>query len=139
MKRTLVISIFAVLAVSTASAQTFDLGWNTIDGGGAMWTTGGSFELSGTIGQPDAGFVMSGGAFELTGGFWSGAAAPAICRGDCNCDGLIDFADIDPFVAVLSGGTPCSVDNCDVNGDGVIDFNDIDPFVALLSSGATCP
>lgn len=25
-------------------------------------------------------------------------------RGDLNCDGVVDFADIDPFVALLSGG-----------------------------------
>jgi hypothetical protein len=32
------------------------------------------FSVSGTIGQPDAG-MMSGGAFSLTGGFWSVATA----------------------------------------------------------------
>ncbi len=62
-----------------------------------------------------------------------------ICRGDCNCDGVIDFDDINPFVDALSGGTPCSVENCDVNDDGVIDFNDINPLVDALSSGAVCP
>jgi hypothetical protein len=25
------------------------------------------------------------------------------CRGDLNCDGVIDFGDINPFVALLSG------------------------------------
>jgi hypothetical protein len=102
MKRTTVISIFAVLAVSAASAQTFDLGWNTIDGGGDMWTTGGDFELSGTIGQPGVGAVMTGGNFALSGGFWSGVVAgPA--PGDLNCDGTVNFDDINPFVALLSG------------------------------------
>lgn len=66
-------------------------------------------------------------------------AAPLPCPGDCNCDGLINFDDIDPFVAVLGGATPCRFENCDVNGDGVINFDDIDPFVALLGSGAQCP
>jgi len=58
-----------------------------------------------------------------------------VCRGDCNCDGVVDFGDINPFVAGLSGGTPCSVANCDVNGDGTVNFGDINPFVALLSGG----
>ena len=63
-----------------------------------------------------------------------------VCRGDCNCDGNVDFGDINPFVAVLSGGTPCNFDNCDVNGDGHIDFGDINPFVAILSAGGgPCP
>ena len=53
--------------------------------------------------------------------------------------GVINFADINPFVAVLSGGTPCAFDNADVNGDGAVNFADINPFVTALSSGATCP
>ena len=31
----------------------YDVSWHTIDGGGEMWSTGGDYELSGTIGQPD--------------------------------------------------------------------------------------
>lgn len=73
--------------------------------------------------------------------FVSIVCPPPGCRGDMNCDGKIDFTDIDPFVAVLSGGPCCDPTNynCDVNGDGLIDFADIDPFVTLLSNGATCP
>ena len=72
-------------------------------------------------------------------GTLSVALGPVGCRGDMNCDGLIDFSDIDVFVAILSGGTPCNAYNADVNGDGVVDFGDIDPFVAVLSAGTTCP
>ncbi len=70
--------ILIVLALTTsqtiapASAQTgggYDLTWNTIDGGGGMFSTGGPYSLGGTIGQPDAG-TMSGGAYTLSGGFW---------------------------------------------------------------------
>ena len=32
----------------------FDLSWNTIDGGGATFSSGGTYRLGGT-GQPDAG------------------------------------------------------------------------------------
>jgi hypothetical protein len=148
MKRTLVISSFAVLAVSTAAAQTFDLDWNTIDGGGAMWTTGGDFELSGTIGQPDAGATMTGGSFSLTGGFWALPTGPAIHIGDLNCDGTygyLSFADINPFVLFLSNISAwqatfpgCDPRNGDINGDGTYgqgSFADINPFVALLSDG----
>ncbi len=138
MKRTTVISIFAVLAVSTASAQTFDLGWYTIDGGGDMWTTGGNYELSGTIGQTDAG-VLTGGGFTLVGGFWP-AAVPA-CLGDCDCDGVVDFNDINALVAALSDPAGvCFFPNLDMNFDGTIDFDDINPFVEILSgSGGPCP
>ncbi len=75
----------------------------------------------------------------VTGATITFTVGAATCRGDMNCDGLVNFADIDAFVAILSGGTPCNAYNADVNGDGHIDFGDIDPFVALLSSGATCP
>jgi hypothetical protein len=145
MKRTMVISVFAVLVAGTASAQTFDLGWNTIDGGGAMWTTGGDFELSGTIGQPDPGATMTGGGFELTGGFWALPTAPAILIGDLNCDGEVGFGDINPFVLYLSNYSTwltefadCNPLNGDINGDGTYgqgSFADINPFVILLTGG----
>ena len=48
----------------------YDLSWHTIDGGGG-YSAGGDFELEGTIGQHDAGPVMTGGDFALAGGFWA--------------------------------------------------------------------
>ena len=45
-----------------------DLAWWTVDGGGGA-SAGGSYSLSGTAGQPDAG-ALSGGVFALHGGFW---------------------------------------------------------------------
>ena len=56
------------MAGASARAQTFQIDWLTIDGGGGL-TSGGGYSLNGTIGQPDAG-AMSGGAFALAGGFW---------------------------------------------------------------------
>ncbi len=47
---------------------TFSLPWFTFDGGGGR-SSGGSLEVVGTVGQPDAG-VMAGGEFSLSGGFW---------------------------------------------------------------------
>jgi hypothetical protein len=65
-------------------------------------------------------------------------AAPTVKKGDMNCDGVVDFKDINPFVAILSGSTPCKAANADTNCDNVIDFKDINPFVALLSGGTPC-
>ncbi len=57
-----------------ASPQSgYDLSWYTIDGGGATFSAGGGYSLGGTIGQPDAG-SMSGGSYQLNGGFWGGAS-----------------------------------------------------------------
>ncbi|MEW6253097.1 MAG: hypothetical protein AB1716_20860, partial [Planctomycetota bacterium] len=59
------------------------------------------------------------------------------CKGDCNCDGLVDFRDIKCFVGILSGTVPphCPPENMDMNHDGRVDFNDINPFVACLAGG----
>jgi hypothetical protein len=51
-----------------AHAQNYDLSWFKIAGGGGT-STGGTYSVSGTIGQPDAGH-MSGGNYSLDGGFW---------------------------------------------------------------------
>ena len=47
----------------------------TVDGGGGT-SSGGIFEIQGTIGQPDADPLQpsTGGVFEITGGFWPGLA-----------------------------------------------------------------
>src|SRR5436305_1783869 len=54
-------------------AQSYDISWYKIAGGGGT-STGGTYTVSGTIGQPDAG-TMLGGAYSLTGGFWGIIAA----------------------------------------------------------------
>ncbi len=51
-------------------AQNYSIDWYTIDGGGGT-STGGVYSVSGTIGQPDAGALMSGGNYTLQGGFWA--------------------------------------------------------------------
>jgi hypothetical protein len=51
-------------------AQTYSIDWNKIAGGGGT-SAGGSYKVSGTIGQAEAGTVMLGGNYSLTGGFWS--------------------------------------------------------------------
>ncbi len=47
----------------------YDLTWNTMDGGGATFSTGGTYSLGGTIGQFDARKII-GGTYTLNGGFW---------------------------------------------------------------------
>lgn len=77
--RSVIVGMVALLLIlpALALAQSgggYDLSWNTIDGGGYTWSTGGSYVLGGTAGQPDAG-ILSGGNYVLAGGFWGGAAA----------------------------------------------------------------
>jgi hypothetical protein len=65
-----------------------------------------------------------------------------ILRGDLNCDGTVGFADINPFVLVLSSPAAwqaeyptCPLANGDIDEDGTVGFSDINPFVSLLSGG----
>jgi hypothetical protein len=59
-----------LLAVFSASAQSYSVDWFKIAGGGGT-STGAVYSVSGTIGQHDAGGPMTGGAYSLTGGFWA--------------------------------------------------------------------
>ncbi len=65
---------------------------------------------------------------------------PPSLPGDLNCDGVVDFLDINAFVLAISDPVGyataypgCNIMNGDCNGDGVVDFNDINDFVALLT------
>jgi len=64
-----------LLSVGWAThAQSYRIDWFTLDGGSGT-STAGIYNISGTIGQPDAGARMSGGDFMFDGGFWSLLAA----------------------------------------------------------------
>ena len=52
-----------------ARAATYDLGWSNVAGGGGTFSTGGAYQLGGSIGQPDAG-TLAGGVYGLRGGFF---------------------------------------------------------------------
>jgi uncharacterized repeat protein (TIGR01451 family) len=81
MRSRLTLTTLAVTAASLlstmAGAQPYDVSWYTVDGGGGT-SSGGSYVLSGTAGQPDAGGPFAGGTYGLHSGFWSIAAGGAI-------------------------------------------------------------
>ena len=129
----------ALLLVFSAAAfaNDFNLDWYTIDGGGEMWTTGGDFELSGTVGQPDASSAMTGGELELVGGFWAGAAEEPFCFGDLDGDNDVDLADLAQLLAHYGETSGMTYEDGDLDGDGDVDLSDL---AALLSVyGTTCP
>lgn len=39
----------------------YDLTWNSVDGGGVTFASGGGYELGATLGQPDAALAAGGG------------------------------------------------------------------------------
>ena len=120
-----------VLLPATAHAQ-FSIDWYTIDGGGGT-SSGGVFELSGTIGQPDASVVAgTGGGFECLGGFWGVAGNPS-CYPDCNASGSLTIADFGCFQAKFASQDPYA----DCNQTGTLTIADFGCFQAGFAAG--CP
>ncbi len=83
-----------------------------------------------------------GGTEQNLADIWYYGAVPVPFLGDLNCDGAVDFFDIDPFVLAVtdSAGYAAVYPDCDImladcNGDGVVDFFDIDGFVAIITGG----
>ena len=76
-----------------------------------------------------------------------GSGVPDECEfellvGDLNCDGSVDFFDINAFVLAVTNPAEyeaaypdCDIVLADINGDGEVNFFDIDPFVALVTGG----
>lgn len=75
---------------------------------------------------------------------------PAICPGDLDCDGVVSFGDINPFVLALANWPEwkatypdCPEQNADINRDGqyggLNGFGDINPFVELLAGAGGYP
>src|SRR5208283_69541 len=62
--------LFSLLLPAVGFAQQYSIDWYKVAGGGGT-STGGTYTVSGTIGQPDASGAMSGGQYSVTGGFWS--------------------------------------------------------------------
>ena len=74
---------------------------------------------------------------------------PTVCAGDCNCDGAVNWRDIDFFVAAMNDNSvawlamfgpdapTCPFWNNDVNADGTVNWRDIDPLVGVMNTA--CP
>jgi hypothetical protein len=67
--------VFVLLVCNSAIAQ-YSVDWITVDGGGGT-TSDGVYEISGTIGQPDAGIIVVAD-YVVEGGFWSDLEAVAV-------------------------------------------------------------
>lgn len=80
----------------------------------------------------------------------AGWPGPEVRPGDCNCDGVVNYFDINLFVAALGnnvaawrdeyadthGGAlpPCGFANCDCDGSGSVDYFDIEAFLDALGT-----
>jgi len=128
----------ACLLPCTRASGQIAIDWYTVDGGGQTFSTGGSLELGGTLGQPDAQAVpvMTGGTLELTGGFWP-VTQVCTCLGDLNGDSNKDGLDIQLFLNCVLAGGSCSC--ADVDAMNGLTPSDVPAFVDSLLNGPGCP
>jgi hypothetical protein len=129
-------AFFAMPGIAAAQiGGPYDLRWNTIDCGGA--SSGGNYEISGVIGQPDAGPKLTGASLDLCSGFLPGAAP--MCY--ANCDGtttppILNVSDFTCFLNKYGAGDPYA--NCD--GSTVPPILNVSDFACFLNKySAGCP
>ncbi|MFK7759485.1 MAG: GC-type dockerin domain-anchored protein [Phycisphaerales bacterium] len=131
---TAALALLSLPAMAGPSGGAFSIPWSTIDGGGVLNSSGGSYTLSGTIGQPDAGATMSGGSFSLTGGFWAGVGSTAApCPADLTGEGDLNFLDVSAFLSAFGVMDP----SADFTGEGQFNFLDVSAFLSAFAAG--CP
>jgi predicted outer membrane repeat protein len=118
-----------------AGSPGIDAGDNTAVPGGVWYDLDGNRRFIDSPLTADTGVgppsVVDMGCYEYQGKFKAG---------DLNCDGAINFGDVNAFVLILGDLNAwqalypdCPRDNGDVNYDRNIDFGDVNPFVELLS------
>ena len=112
--RCVALMMVLVMWTQSAGADRYELNWSTIDGGGGK-SSGGSYVLTGTIGQPDAAY-SAGGQYELLGGFWPGGP---LC--------FVDFRHFARFAEYwLETGSDLPAD---LYEDDIVNWFDLDVFV----------
>jgi hypothetical protein len=123
--------LLALAALGLAGDHT--LSWWTMNGGGDTFCAGANLELSGTIGQPDAG-VVTGGNFELLSGFWPGVEE--FCVGDLDDDRDVDLADLAQLLSNYGTTSGARYEDGDLDGDGDVDLGDLAALLAVY--GTAC-
>lgn len=127
-------SLMALVAFASIASAQYAVTWYTIDGGGGT-STGATYSISGTIGQPDAGPTMTGSTYAVTGGFWVGVGAGASncapCAADYDLNGGVDGGDLAAFFADFEAGESCA----DVDLNGGVDGGDLAYFFAVFEAG----
>ncbi len=125
------------LLASAASAQ-YAIKSYVIAGGGGQNATGGSYTLSGTIGQAAA-FAppfATGGTYSHAAGFWWTVGN---CPADFNFDGVVDDLDFQIFVPAYNDLIiPPANPLCDLNSDNLVDDADFSIFVVAYDA-LLCP
>ncbi len=137
MTRTRMTTLAALVVIATApiALSQYAVPWSTVDGGGAMSSTGGNYAVAGTIGQPDASSLsapISGGNYSLVGGFWTVAIPTCALIGDMDLNTLRNGVDIQDFVNCLLGVNGSNCTCADISGNGSVGTEDVAGFVTIL-------
>lgn len=115
MKKLCILTI--VLVMVSMTGADYSISWYTIDGGGGT-SSGGSYQLTGTIGQPDASY-HDGGSYELLGGFWVGGP---LC--------VVNFEDFAQFASYWLAGRCNEANNwcggADLNHANGVEVDDLE-------------
>jgi len=120
-----------MLTAARAIAGSFEVTSSTVDAGGGT-SISSTYELAGTIGQPDAGPVLGSSSFEVVGGFWMGGPVDFCPEDLANNDGLVNVFDL---LELLSNwGTDGPGANLDQPNDVVNVFD----LLGLLSAWGAC-
>ncbi len=106
-----VLLVGVLIVTSSAMGGTYELSWSTIGGGGV--SSGGTYSLTGIVGRPEAG-AMSGGSYELLGGFLPGGP---FC--------IVDFYSFAIFAEYWLE-TGCNVGNNWCGGADLDELGDVD-------------
>ena len=115
------IVVTAPTVLASGSGTGYELSRSALTSGGTTASAGNGFQLSSAVGQPGAD-MLSGGAFNLTGGFKYELEAT-----DCNEDGSVDLYDYSVFESCLAGPDAEVPEGCeclDVTPSGTVDLAD---------------
>jgi len=124
----------ATCLLLAAGAHGAEIAWFTIDAGGTQSAVSGNWRLVGTVGQPDATLEMTGGGFELVGGYW---ALPSVgCAGDINLDGFVNLTDLSILLSNFGIGSGATPGDGDIDADGDVDLTDLSRLLAVF--GTNC-
>ena len=108
--------IFSLVLTFSGAFADYSISWYTIDGGGGT-SSGGSYQLTGTIGQPDAGYHDEA-PYELLGGFWVGGPLCIV-----NLEDFAQFAAYWLEVSCDAGNNYCGGANLD--GENGVNIDDL--------------
>jgi hypothetical protein len=132
---TRILTALAATSALSAHAQPYEITSSTIDGGGGT-ISGTIFDLTGSIGQADAGGALVGSTYTLVGGFipTRNATPPRLCA-DQNGDGQVTPTDFSAWIGNYNTNNLVA----DVNQDGAVTPTDFSAWIGAFNQGTNGP